>query len=194
MKKISIFIFTFLLINTLTAQSQLQSQSTSRILSDEDYANIAEGTKEKVKELESYIIAMTDKGISHSIKQQAVSNAVKLFSSEDNIVQVSNTINSNIDNYPIRQYFNHIMVLGYSRVEIKWYDVEYYTDLHLGSDGRYYAIVTVFQKFEGYQGDNMIYSDETQKNIEIEIDIKEDPHGGTFWKVALGDISVVQTR
>jgi len=190
MYKILLFIGFILVI----VPNCLKAQSTIKTLSNTDYENIKTGTLEKITELESYIIAMTDKAISHSIKQQAVSNAVKLFSSEDNIVQVSNTINTNIDTYKIRNYFNHIMVLGYSRVEIKWYDVDYYTDLHKGSDGKYYAVVTVFQKFEGYHGDNIIYSDITQKNIEIEIDIKEDPHGETFWKVALGDISVVQTR
>jgi len=183
-----------LIILLLTVTLNLASQESIKTLGNGDYQIISNETKKKVRELESYIKTMTDKSLQTSIKQIAVTNAVSIFSSEDNIVQVSSKNNSNIRTYKIRQYFNHIMVLNYSRIEIKWYDIDYYTDLHQGPDGKYYAVVTVFQKFQGFTNDGLIYSDTTQKNIEIVVDVNTDPKGHTFYKVAIGDISVLQTR
>lgn len=74
--------------------------------------------------------------------------------------------------------------------------MHYVSNLRKGTDGRYYGIVTVYQKFTGYSGDNIKYADVTEKNIEIVIDRIPKNVGGTtvnVWEVYLGNITVAET-
>jgi hypothetical protein len=166
-----------------------------RELTKAEYENIKNETMRIVKELSHYIKVLTDKSIvNKEIHNQAVTDAVRLFQSEDKIVQVSNLKTNSKNDLKVRAYFNKIRILPYRKIEIEWYHVEYVSDLRKGADNKYYGIVTVFQDFKGYSGDGVAYKDKTQKNIEIIVDIKEDPFGNINWKVYLGNISVVETK
>lgn len=191
MKIKCVCIISFLLIFCINSNAQ----NTTKEISEKQYEIIKEETLRKVTELNHYITVITDKSIlNEEIHKQAVTDAVKLFQNEDKIIQVSNIKSTSVSEQKVRAYFNKIRVLKYSKIDIKWYDVEYVSELKKGADNRYYGIVTVFQKFTGYSGDNVSYTDITQKNIEIIVDVKEDPYGGKSWVVFLGNMSVEETK
>jgi hypothetical protein len=162
-----------------------------------DFNLVREKTLEKTVALSNYISIVTNKENPDDLKLKSIDLAVKLFQSESNIVEAS-TLNSDvIKSIPVRQYFNKLRVLKYSRVDIKWYDINFISDFKLGPDGKYYAIVTIFQKFEGYNENKLIYSDITQKQIEIIVDKLERKIGDIIikqWDILLGNISVIETK
>lgn len=160
-----------------------------------EFDSFKEQILRKVKDLGSYISTLTNKEVPSSAKKLAISNAVSLFKSDSNIVQVSSVSNSTLREYEIRKYFVRISILHYSKIDVSWYDIQYISDLHKGPDGNYYGVVSIFQKFTGYDGEgNVIYQDITQKNIEVSIEGRVDPLGEGYRKVYLGNISVVETR
>jgi len=187
----------YLIVLSLLISILAISQTSNNLELDEaEYAALKEKSLRKVNDLSRYINVFTDKTISSSNRENAVDGAVKLFNSEENLVQVSSANNSSeIKKYKVRKYFNKIRILNYSKIDISWYDIQYVSNLKQGPDGKYYGVVTIFQKFKGYDGEgNLIYSDVTQKNIEIIIDVKENARGEKYSKVYLGDISVVETK
>ncbi|NVK83325.1 MAG: hypothetical protein HWE21_03335, partial [Cytophagia bacterium] len=75
-------------------------------------------------------------------------------------------------------------------------DVHYISDLERQPDGRYVGVVTIYQKFEGTNGDKLAYKDTTKKDITIYVEKKETQIAGRtieFWDVILGDIRVSET-
>jgi len=100
----------------------------------------------------------------------AIDLAVKLFINDEQSIAISSLNRDGIRSFPIRTYLQRLNLLKYNKVEIQWYDVHYVSNLRKGTDGRYYGIVTVYQKFTGYSGDNIKYADVTEKNIEIVLD------------------------
>jgi hypothetical protein len=56
-------------------------------------------------------------------------------------------------------------------------------------------VATILQEFTGFQGDNIAYTDITKKEIEIIIDLVEDPFfKEKSWRIFLGDIKATETR
>ncbi|MEA3452581.1 MAG: hypothetical protein U9Q83_11870 [Bacteroidota bacterium] len=170
------------------------NRGSSFELSGQELTAFKESALQKTKRLGLYIQTITDKSISdYEIKKGAVNSAVKLFMSEENVVQVSSKNSSGTNDYPIRQYLNKIRVLQYSKINITWYDIGYVSEFRKGPDGKYNAVITVFQKFTGYQDNIPIYSDITQKNIHVTID-KIKTFQGERMDVLLGDITVEETK
>src|SRR3989339_760752 len=106
---------------------------------------------------------ITDKSLENDTKMMAVDQAVRLFQSEDNTVEVSSLGSTNVTAIPVRQYLNKIRVLKYSKIIITWFDINYVSEFKQGADGKYYAVITIFQKFEGYRDGKLAYSDISQK-------------------------------
>jgi hypothetical protein len=93
------------------------------------------------------------------------------------------------------KYLARLKSLPYTKVVIKFYDIAYVSEFTKGPDGRYYSVATVIQEFTGFSGDNIIYTDVTKKEIEIIIDLVEDPFfNQKSWKIFLGDIKASETR
>jgi len=91
-----------------------------------------------------------------------------------------------------------LMRLNYNKVDIEWYKIQYVSDLERQPDGKYVGVITVFQKFSGYnkEGD-LVYQDVTKKDITVYVERKETQIGGRligFWDVMLGDIRVKETE
>ena len=110
---------------------------------------------------------------------------------------VSSLTTNEIQYYAVRKYFERLMRLNYSKVNIEWYNIEYVSDLQKQPDGTYVGVITIFQKFEGYDKEgNLIYKDTTKKDITVYVKRKETQIGGRligFWDVLLGDIRVKET-
>lgn len=152
---------------------------------------------EKVRDLSKYIVLIGDKETDFSEAQRVIDRAVELFM-EGSEVGVSSLYREGINYYEVREYFERLMRLNYSKVDIEWYKIEYVSDLERQPDGTYVGVITIFQKFSGYdQEGGLVYQDVTKKDITVYVKRKETQIAGRligFWDVLLGDIRVKETR
>jgi hypothetical protein len=150
---------------------------------------------EKVRDLSKYISIIGNKETAFSEAQRVMDRAEELFA-EGAEMGVSSVNREEINYYTVRKYFERLMALNYDRVNIKWYDIHYISDLERQPDGRYVGVVTVYQRFEGESDDGLTYKDTTKKDITIYVEKKKTQIQGRtieFWDVLLGDIRVTET-
>ena len=150
---------------------------------------------EKVRDLSKYISIIGNKETAYSEANRVMDRAEELFA-EDSEIGVSSLTTQEINYYKIREYFNRLMALNYDRVNIRWYDIHYISDLERQPDGRYVGVVTIYQRFEGESDDGFTYKDTTKKDITIYVERKKTQIQGRvieFWDVLLGDIRVTET-
>ncbi len=151
---------------------------------------------EKVRDLSKYISLIGDKKTDFSEANRVIDRAVELFM-DDAEVGVSSLFSPDINYFPVRQYLERLMRLNYSKVDIEWYKIEYVSDLERQPDGTYVGVITVFQKFSGYDKEGgLVYQDVTKKDITVYVKRKETQIAGRligFWDVLLGDIRVKET-
>jgi hypothetical protein len=150
---------------------------------------------EKVRDLSKYISIIGNKKTAFSEATRVMDRAEELFSPGSEM-GVSALARKEVTYYKVRKYFEHLMALNYDRVNIKWYDIHYISDLERQPDGRYVGVVTVYQRFEGESEDGLKYKDTTKKDITIYVERKKTQIQGRiveFWDVLLGDIRVTET-
>lgn len=150
---------------------------------------------EKVRDLSRYISIIGSKETPFSEGSRVIDRAVELFS-EGSEIGVSSLYRDEIQYFGIRRYFERLMALNYDKVSVKWFNIQYISDLELQPDGRYVGVITIFQRFEGTTDDGLEYKDTTKKDITIYVERKQTQIGGRlieFWDVLLGDIRVVET-
>ena len=151
---------------------------------------------EKVRDLSKYISLIGDKDTPFSEANRVIDRAVELFM-EGSEVGVSSLYKEEINYYQVREYLERLMRLNYSKVDIEWYKIEYVSDLERQPDGTYVGVITIFQKFSGYdQEGGLVYQDVTKKDITVYVKRKETQIAGKligFWDVLLRDIRVKET-
>ena len=151
---------------------------------------------EKVRDLSKYISLIGDKDTPFSEANRVIDRAVELFM-EGSEVGVSSLYKEEINYYQVREYLERLMRLNYSKVDIEWYKIEYVSDLERQPDGTYVGVITIFQKFSGYdQEGGLVYQDVTKKDITVYVKRKETQIAGKligFWDVLRGDIRVKET-
>ncbi len=150
---------------------------------------------EKVRDLSKYISIVGDKDTPFSEANRVIDRAEELFATGAEI-GVSSLTSDDVTYFDIRRYFEHLMALNYDQVTIKWYDIQYISDLEQQPDGSYVGVITIYQRFEGRSDDGMEYKDTTKKDITVFVQKKETQIGGRtidFWDVLLGDIRVAET-
>ena len=151
---------------------------------------------EKVRDLSKYISLIGDKGTEFSEANRVIDRAEELFM-EDSEIGVSSIYREEVNYYTVRKYLERLMRLNYNKVDIEWYKIQYVSDLERQPDGRYVGVITVFQKFSGYDKEgNLVYQDVTKKDITVYVERKETQIAGRligFWDVLLGDIRVKET-
>ncbi|MBE9491953.1 MAG: hypothetical protein IMY70_03620 [Bacteroidetes bacterium] len=150
---------------------------------------------EKIRDLSKYISIIGSKETPFSEAKRVIDRTLELFV-EDAQMGVSSLHRDEVKYYPIREYLERLMLLNYDQVTIKWYNIQYISDLELQPDGRYVGVITIYQRFEGTTDDGMIYMDTTKKDITIYVERKQTQIGGKligFWDVLLGDVRVVET-
>ena len=151
---------------------------------------------QKTTYLSNYIQIICDKKSTLLKATGAIDLACKLFLDEDRVVQVSSATRDLVREYKVRDYFNHLQLLGYTKVEIKWVEVGYVSNLRKGVDGNFYGIITIKQKFTGYRDDGPEYEDITEKHIEVilkQVNVSKAGRNLRCWDVLLGDINVEET-
>jgi len=206
MKKILIIL---IFLGELAANSSAQAPSkiarsskTARII---DEINISEAdvnmfktvTERKVAELQQHIIIISDKDLPPEKRNLAELEALKLFY-KGAMMEVSyidargETI---IKTRTIENYLYRLKTLPFTKVIIKYYDIAYVTEFIKGPDNKFYAVATIFQEFTGFVGDNITYTDITQKEIEIVVEQEEDKfYDEKRWKIYLGNIKATETK
>lgn len=151
---------------------------------------------EKVRDLSKYISIIGSKNTAWSEANRVIDRAEELFM-QGAEMGVSTLAKPEVDYYKVRQYFERLMRLNYDRVEIEWFKIEYVSDLQRQPDGTYVGVITIFQKFKGYDKEGgLVYEDTTKKDITVYVKRKETQIGGRiigFWDVLLGDMRVKET-
>ncbi len=179
-----------------------RSSKTARItdeinISEGDVGIFKETTEKKVAEFQQHIVIIADKDQPAEKRNLAEREALKLFY-KGALMEVSflnRDGETEIRTRTMENYLYRLKTLPYRRVEIKYYDIAYITDFIKGPDSRYYAVATIFQEFTGFVGDNIAYTDITQKEIEIVVEQVEDKfYNEKRWKVFLGNIKATETK
>lgn len=150
---------------------------------------------EKVRDLSKYISIIGNKETPWSEANRVIDRTLELFT-EDAQMGVSSLNTKEVKYYKIRTYLERLMALNYDRVSIEWFNIEYISDLERQPDGRYVGVITIYQRFEGRSGDQLVYVDTTKKDITVYVERKQTQIGGRiigFWDVLLGDVRVVET-
>ncbi|MBK8493501.1 MAG: hypothetical protein IPL49_22180 [Saprospirales bacterium] len=141
----SVFPFAvFILLTSLSAAAQCDGTPPKA----EEYSAQA---LQKTAYLSTYIQLICDNKTTILKSKGAVDLACKLFLDEDRVVQVSSSNREHVHEYKVRDYFQHLQLLGYTKVEIKWVEVGYVSQLRKGVDGNFYGVITIKQKFTGYK-------------------------------------------
>ena len=151
---------------------------------------------EKARDLSKYISIIGSKETPWSEANRVIDRAEELFMAGSEI-GVSSLRKPEISYYNVREYFERLMRLNYRKVEIEWYNIEYMSDLQKQPDGTYVGVITIFQKFKGFDAEGrLVYQDTTKKDITVYVKRKETQIGGRligFWDVLLGDMRVKET-
>ncbi len=189
MKKLAYILVAFILFGSVGAIAQDQ-------LSPQRKQAIDSLALEKVRDLSKYITIIGDKETPWSEANRVIDRAEELFM-QGSEIGVSSLAKTEISYFGVRKYFERLMRLNYNKVEISWYNIEYVSDLQRQPDGTYVGVITIFQKFKGYDAEGrLVYQDTTKKDITIYVKRKETQIGGRligFWDVMLGDIRVKET-
>ena len=165
-------------------------------LTEEQKADFKDKALRKTKAFSNYISIASDKSKKEIQKNKAIDLAVKLFMNDSNMIEVSSLYNPT-KRYKIRAYLNKLKLLPYVIVKVSWYDIFFASDFVRRPDGRYEAVATIYQRFEGVNNEFGHYIDITKKNIKIIIEQREILTGDITelkWEVFLGDIKVEETK
>lgn len=197
MKKILLLISLLVGINIVFAQNSESDLSTKIKLSEEDIASFKEKSQQKIDEFTNYITIIADKKQSKSKRDIAEKEALKLFYKGAIMETSSIGADGKIKKKQrlMGEYLYRLKTLPYLKVEIKFFDICYVTDFIQAPNGNYYATATIYQEFKGFQGDNVVYKDVTQKEITLIINLIEDEFfNEKRWQLFLGDIKATETR
>lgn len=166
-------------------------------LSDADIELFKEKTRQKVDEFQQHIVTIGDKELPMERRNMAEREALKLFypGAEMEISSVKEDGSVSVISRTMEKYLSRLKALPYSKVVIEFYDIAYVSDFTKGPDGRYYSTATIFQKFTGFVGDNIQYTDVTQKEIEIVLELTEDKFfNEKRWVIYLGNIRATESK
>jgi hypothetical protein len=184
------------LICLLILTSGLFAQNKDENISPQRKQAIDSLALEKVRDLSKYISIIGNKSTPWSESQRVIERAVELFM-ENSEIGISSLSRPDVAYYKVREYFDRLMKLNYDRVNIDWYKIQYVSDLERQPDGTYVGVITIYQRFQGFDKEKgLIYEDTTKKDITVYVKRKETQIGGRligFWDVLLGDIRVKET-
>lgn len=187
-------LFFALLLSVLTVKN-INAQDAN-IISDVKERAIDSLALEKISDLGKYIAIIGDKKTSFSEAQRVIDRALELFA-DGSQIGVSSINSENVKYFSIRKYFEHLMALNYDKVTIKWFNIQYVSNLEQQPDGRFVGVITIYQKFTGTTNEGLKYEDTTKKDITVYLEKKQAQISGRiidFWDVLLGDIKVTETR
>lgn len=128
-------------------------------------------------------------------KNKAIEECVSLFVKNSTIEVAS--LNTPVQAYTVRAYLNRLKLLPYTKIEIRWTNVSYVSNIHLDADGKYSGTIIFEQTFKGYVDQVAVYSDVTQKKATVILETFKKFENGkteTSLDVYLSNIAVDQVR
>ena len=160
------------------------------------------GTKslQKTEEFTNYLQAISSVSTDRAAAVKSIDQACGLFLNEQARVEVSSTAANAIPKkYFIRDYLTRLMIKSgqYDKVNIEYADINYASKFRKGPDGNYYGTVTFVQKFQGFVDGNLVYGDQTTRNLTIVIKHYEKAINGQIvagWDVFLDDMGITETK
>jgi hypothetical protein len=183
---------------TKTAVTSKQAKLADEInLSAADIEVFKDQTKQKVEELQQYIVTLGSKDEPDEKRNMAEKEALKLFYAGAQMEISTSIPDGTVQkiNRPMSKYLARLKSLPYTKVIIRFYDIAYVSNFTKGPDGKYYSTATIIQEFTGYTKDDIAYKDVTKKEVEIIIDLVEDKFfQEKRWKIFLGDIKASETK
>ena len=189
-------ISSIVLVCLMIVTSSLFAQNKDENISPQRKQAIDSLALEKVRDLSKYISIIGNKSTPWSESQRVIERAVELFM-DNSEIGVSSLARPDVAYFKVREYFDRLMKLNYDKVNIEWYKIQYVSDLERQPDGTYVGVITIYQRFQGYDKEKgLIYEDTTKKDITVYVKRKETQIGGKligFWDVLLGDIRVKET-
>ena len=189
-------ISSLVLICLLIMTSPIFAQNKDENISPQRKQAIDSLALEKVRDLSKYISIIGNKSTPWSESQRVIERAVELFM-DNSEIGVSSISKPDVAYFKVREYFDRLMKLNYDRVTIDWYKIQYVSELERQPDGTYVGVITIYQRFQGFDKEKgLIYEDTTKKDITVYVKRKETQIGGRligFWDVLLGDIRVKET-
>ena len=109
-------------------------------------------------------------------------------------MQVSSISSGKTTDIPLKQYLQRLRNMPYTSVELKKAKTCMISNLYKVSDNLYMGTCTFFQYFTGQSGDNVVYRDYTQKEVDVYIRRVADGSLGSYWDMKFGDINVTETQ
>lgn len=181
--------FLFLLIHPAGwAQDRLKQSYVDDDLSKQEADDLKHRTKQRIAELQNYLNIIPDAKRSTAEREDAVEQALLLFTNEANMEVVDRKGKRTM---PVKRYFRNLLDISsgyYSHIDITQYDVTYISDFKLGTDGNYHSTGTYYQDFKGFRGDQAIYHDRTKKDVSIRADARLNEYNEKKWTLLLGDV------
>ncbi|MDW3652170.1 MAG: hypothetical protein R8P61_34160 [Bacteroidia bacterium] len=161
-----------------------------------DMDEFNEKAKAKVEKFASYVETILE-GEDRMRIRSITDQAMILFVSDTCYIEVSSLNREQPVAYKIRRYFNRLNYLAdkYTKIEITNGQVVKVSDIRKYKDN-WYGTVTYGQRFSGYKDGLLVYTDYTQKNINIVLKVYEPEIEGesqAIWDVLLSNISVTET-
>ena len=177
-----------------TSNSNTENNNkTDKSFSEDELKSFQEKGLIKVKKLLEYIEIIAQKKTAQTTALGAIESSIKLFTSENHIVQVSSNTRPGAREFPVRTYLNRVRMLDYQKVIIEGAAFSYVSSFKMGPDGNYYGIAKFQQKFKGFKENQAVYEDVTTKTVAVVLKPYQKSVDGEsieMWDVFLGDIQV----
>ena len=190
-------------VENVTETPEEAEEETSDVILDPegpdmpvDMDEFNEKAKAKVEKFASYVETILE-GEDRMRIRSIIDQAMILFVSDTCYIEVSSLNREQPTAYKIRRYFNRLNYLAdkYTKIEITNGQVVKVSDIRKYKDN-WYGTVTYGQRFSGYKDGLLVYTDYTQKNINIVLKVYEPEIEGesqAIWDVLLSNISVTET-
>lgn len=172
------------------------STDTQPQITEEERQEYKTKAVRKVEEFGIYLSIIIDKSSASSDRDKAIEEAAKLFLPEA-LIEVSSANGNGSKKYKVKEYLTRVKLLPYSSAKVEWSEIQYVNDLRQEADGNYYGTITGQQTFTGFGGKNgedVMYSDKTNKNVRVKLQAYQktiDGRDAVNWQLYLGNIGVI---
>ncbi len=166
------------------------------VLTDEQYRQYRNSALQKVDRFVEFLNVLANKEADAEEKEKAIDQAAELFL-PDATIEVTSANKPGVRKYKVKDYLMRLKMIPYASSSIEWSEIGYIKELTKAADGAYYGVISGQQTFNGYGGKNgedVLYSDVTQKNVQVKLDTYKKPADGKMvvnWEVLLGNIGLV---
>lgn len=185
-------------VTMMPANTNTENRKSDRIfidgkeLSDKDIHDKAMQNIQKFSQVLKYLCQQ------HSPEEYEVGirRGISYFINDTCFVEVSSLHSDAVKTKKIKKYLEGLAVNKYSSVDISWSKMQFISKLTLNPDGTYRGQVQFEQTFTATKDNVIVYSDRTEKIIEIILVVsvsEEDGERIKSWDIKLSNISVKQT-